>query len=89
MIEIIINKEEAIAWIKKYFKAVSLDEEFFSSTRRGIKEIILSSRAIHALNQVQEEIARIDLEKVKIKNKVFKLFKINKGTLVNVLHYGV
>lgn len=74
----IINNEEAKTCTRKYFKANSLVEEFFCSIIRGTKESILSSRPIQAPSQEDDETAKIDLEKMRVINKMFKLFKINK-----------
>lgn len=47
---------EAIAWVKKYFKAASEDRTFEVLEINGMKERRLISKAIHAENQDPEDI---------------------------------
>lgn len=77
-----MNIAEADACTKKYFKADSLERMFFCSTMKGIKESIFNSRPIQAPNQLDEEIDKIDLVIIITKNKMFKLFKINKENFI-------
>lgn len=84
-----VKKEaEAIAWIKKYFKAHSLERIFLLFPIKGMKEIIFNSNPIHAPNQFVAEIEIKEEEKIIRENKIFKLLKINK-VYSSLLHYSV
>lgn len=61
--------EDPSAWIKKYFKAASEENLFFSEIIKGMNEIRFNSRPAQAENQKELETARIEPSiKVKIKN---------------------
>lgn len=55
---VIENKSiaEAIDWVKKYFKAASVENKFLDFNIKGIKERRLISNPIHILNQEEAEI---------------------------------
>lgn len=72
------KEQEAIAWIKKYFKADSFDKIFLLLIIRGIKDNILSSKPIQAPSQFDDETEISELMIIIKKNKIFKLLKINK-----------
>lgn len=82
-----INRKivEAEAWIIKYFSADSLGIILLLLINNGIKESILNSKPNHTPSQLDEEIEIKELKKIIVKNKIFKLLKINKFT--NVVYY--
>lgn len=82
-----INKKivEAEAWIIKYFSADSLAKIVLLLINKGIKESILNSNPNQTPSQLDEEIAIKELKKIIVKNKIFKLLKINK--LIFVIYY--
>lgn len=73
------NIEDAIAWVKKYFKEASVVSGFFVSLIRGIKDNRLISNPIQALNQEDDDIV-INVPTIKVIKKIIldKLFIIKK-----------
>lgn len=70
---------DAIAWIKKYFKAASEDNKFFELEIKGINLIKLISNPIQHPNQELEEmVIKVLKKRIKKKNILleFKLKKI-------------
>jgi len=76
------KEQDPIAWIKKYFNIDSLEIIFLLFFIKGIKEIMLISRPIHVPSQLFEEIDIRELNNIMIKNKIFRLLKINKDLLI-------
>lgn len=76
------NKEEAKAWIKKYFKDASVDIKLFVLIIKGINDKRLISNPIQALNHEFEEMVIID-PKIIVKKKIIveEFFVIKKKRL--------
>lgn len=72
---------EAIDWIKKYNKEDSIDNLLLLLIIIAINEIKLISNQIHIFSQVEDEIKKIVLITINVKNEniklFFKIFKIN------------
>lgn len=58
------------AWIIKYFTEISIDRDFLSFIKMGIKDIKLSSNPVHIINQLVADRVRMVPLKVEIKKKV-------------------
>lgn len=63
------RRDEANAWIRKYFKEASVDIKLFCSIIRGINDNKLISSPIHTPNQELDEIV-IKVPKIKVNKNI-------------------